>query len=547
MMNNTQIIFQVLGGLGMFLLGMVVLTSGLQALAGNVMRASLLRFTRNPVSGAITGAVSTAILQSSSATTVAAVGFVGAGLIAFPEALGIIFGANIGTTITGWLVALLGFKLKLSVAVMPIIFIGMLLRLFAKDKLANIGFAIAGFGVIFVGISQMQEGMGGIQHIALLNDIPADTMTGRLLLLASGIIFTAITQSSSAGIATTLTALFTGLINFEQAAALVVGMDIGTTVTAAIATIGSTVGARRTGLSHVIYNLLTGVGAFMLITPYVLLCEAISPGFLLENAEIALVAFHTSFNVIGVIVVLPVTHAFSRLIIRMIPDREPVFTHRLDKALLNQPKLALAAVYSTVNDELVALLNYVNAVIGDNRDQKANLPHMKSMLDETRHFLDDIHLKTGQGPEWDCEVSIIHALDHMRRLHERCEEEEDRAFTAKRTVELMVECQLIVDSTQSIINYIHKNRWSTASRLAKKTADILHKSATPYRASVMTAIGSGEISVSEGTNRLEAIRWLRRVSKHVARITQHLAQASLAMGKFDQGKVESLTPHERST
>ncbi len=546
MMDNAQIVFQVLGGLGMFLLGMVVMTSGLQELAGNVVRASLMRFTRTPLKAAITGAVSTAILQSSSATTVATVGFVGAGLIAFPEALGIIFGANIGTTIRGWLIALLGFKFQLGVLLMPIIFVGMLLRLFARARLASIGFALAGFGVIFVGITLMQEGMSGLQHIDFFDNLPGDSLTGRLLLLASGIVFTAITQSSSAGVAITLTALFTGLIGFEQAAALVVGMDIGTTITAAIATIGGTIGARRTGLSHVIYNLLTGTGAFMLITPYVLLWETMSPGLLLENAEIALVAFHTSFNVIGVIVVLPVTHAFARMIKRIIPDREPVFTHRLDKTLLEQPKLALAAVYSTVHDELVALLNYVSAIIGDDRGQKTNLPRMQSMLDETSDYLDDIHLKTGQGAEWDGLVSLIHALDHMQRLHERCEEEGDRAFTARRTAELMNECQLIADSIHTIISDMQENRWSAASRLAQKTADVIQQTETPYRATVMTAIGNSEITVSEGTDRLEAIRWLRRVSKHVARITQHLAQASLAMGDFNQAKADLLTPHNPS-
>ena len=528
----------------MFLLGMVVMTSGLQELAGNVMRASLVRFTRTPLSGAITGAVSTAILQSSSATTVAAVGFVGAGLIGFPEALGIIFGANIGTTVKGWLIALLGFKLQLGIMVMPVIFIGMLLRLFGKDRYASVGFALAGFGVIFVGILLMQEGMAGLQqHTVFFDNLPADSLTGRLLLLVAGIAFSAITQSSSAGVAITLTALFTGVIGFEQAAALVVGMDIGTTVTAAIATIGGTVGARRTGLSHVIYNLLTGAGAFVLITPYAVLCESIAPGFLIENAEIALVAFHTAFNVIGVIVVLSVTQAFARLIKRIIPDREPIFTYRLDKALLDQPRLALTAVYSTVHDELVALLNYVSAVVGDDRGYRISLSSMQTMLDETSDYLDNIHLETGQGAEWDGLVSVIHALDHMQRLHERCEEEEDRAFTARRTTELMDGCQLIADSIHTIIGDMQVNRWREASRLAQETADVLDQTESPYRATVTAAIGSGEITVSEGTNRLEAIRWLRRVSHHIARITQHLGQASLAMGNFDQDKTDLLTSH----
>ena len=142
-----------LGGLGLFLLGMTVLTDGLRALAGRALRRLLSRFTRSPLSGAMTGAVTTAVVQSSSATTVAAVGFVGAGLLTFPQALGIVLGANVGTTITGWLVALLGFKLELGTAAMPIVLVGALIRLFARGRASAVGFAVAGFGLIFVGIS----------------------------------------------------------------------------------------------------------------------------------------------------------------------------------------------------------------------------------------------------------------------------------------------------------------------------------------------------------------------------------------------------------
>jgi phosphate:Na+ symporter len=132
---------------------MAVMTEGLGALAGDAVRAALMRFTRSPVSGAVTGVATTALLQSSSATTVAAVGFVGAGLIGFPDALGIIFGANIGTTVTGWLVALLGFKPQLGALASPLVFVGAVLRLFGRGRMASIGYALAGFGLIFVGIT----------------------------------------------------------------------------------------------------------------------------------------------------------------------------------------------------------------------------------------------------------------------------------------------------------------------------------------------------------------------------------------------------------
>ena len=134
MTENLYIAIQALGGLGLFLLGMVIMTEGLREMAGDAIRSALMRFTSSPTTGAVTGAVSTAILQSSSATTVAAVGFVGAGLMTFTSSLGIIFGANIGTTITGWLVALLGFKLKLGAIMLPLIFVGVIMRMFTRGK-----------------------------------------------------------------------------------------------------------------------------------------------------------------------------------------------------------------------------------------------------------------------------------------------------------------------------------------------------------------------------------------------------------------------------
>ncbi|MCG8325163.1 MAG: Na/Pi symporter, partial [Thiotrichales bacterium] len=145
-------IFTTLGGLGLFLLGMIIMTGSIRELAGSSLRRFLLKFTKTPVSGVLTGTVSTAILQSSSATTVASVGFVAAGILTFSQALGIIFGANIGTTVTGWMVALLGFKLKLGEIVLPLILIGAALKLFGKGKAGSAGLALAGFGLIFVGI-----------------------------------------------------------------------------------------------------------------------------------------------------------------------------------------------------------------------------------------------------------------------------------------------------------------------------------------------------------------------------------------------------------
>ena len=523
---------QASGGLGLFLLGMIVMTDGLRTLAGSAIRVALMRFTRSPLSGAVTGAVSTAILQSSSATTVAAVGFVGAGLITFSASLGIIFGANIGTTMTGWLVALLGFKLNLGTVILPVILVGAILRLFGKGHAATIGFALAGFGLIFVGITLMQQGMGGLTGVITPETLPSDTLVGRLQLVALGILFTMITQSSSAGVAATLTALFANAITFEQAAALVIGMDVGTTVTAVMATIGGSVGARRTGLSHVMYNLFTASGALILITPYTLLWESLSPGALTANSGIALVAFHTSFNTLGVMIILPFTGRFARIIEKLVPDKRPSYTGRLGEGLLEQPALALTAVQTSIHDEFLALLRHVNAILGDKlMGRRADLAELQNALDETHAYVDRIHLHETKGAEWERMLGIVHTLDHMQRLHERCEEEEDRAITARDSLELSDYSRSLVETINGIFNDIETKSWTDASQRAAKTAAYIHDQVEPLREAIMAKIARDEIHVPEGTVRLEAIRWLKRVSKHIARVMQHYSEAELAAGK----------------
>jgi phosphate:Na+ symporter len=517
--------------LGLFLLGMIVMTDGLRTLAGNAMRTALMRFTHSPLSGALTGAATTAILQSSSATTVATIGFVSAGLISFSAALGIIFGANVGTTVTGWLVAILGFKLKLGTVMLPLIFVGVSLRLFTRGKWAKAGFALAGFGLIFVGISAMQDAMGGLSGIITPERLPSDTWLGRLQLVLLGIITTVITQSSSAGVAATLAALYAGAVSFPQAAALVIGMDVGTTVTAVLATVGGSINARRTGLSHVMYNLWTATLALLFLSPYIWLWEKIAPGQLLQNAEIGLVAFHTCFNILGVAAILPFTRQFAQFIMRVMPGQGATYTDGLNDGLLEQPSLALTAVQVSIQSEFAALLRHLLAILGDPQGQRVDLAELQAALDETHTYLDQIHLKSGEDPNWERLITMIHALDHLQRIHERCEEDEDRAITVKGTLELAKEHQLLMETIPAVLDWVKANRWDQASDQANQAAEAIHQIVRPYREVTMAEVGSGKIDVAIGTARLEAIRWLRRVSKHINRICYHMHEAILAIGK----------------
>ncbi len=525
-------VVQAAGGLGLFLIGMIVMTDGLKALAGDAVRSVLMRFTRSPVSGALTGAATTALLQSSSATTVATVGFVGAGLITFPNALGIIFGANVGTTITGWLVALLGFKLRLGEVVMPVILVGAILRLFGRGRSATFGYAAAGFGIIFVGITTMQTAMSGFEGIITPDSLPRDTLPGRLAIVALGMIVTTITQSSSAGVAAAITALYAGAITFEQAAALVIGMDIGTTVTAAMATIGGTVDARRTGLSHVVYNFLTAAGAIALITPYTWLWNRIAPGQIDLHSEIALVGFHTSFNTLGVIAALPFTAQFARLIIRLVPEPRRVLVAKLDPALLEQPALALDAVQKAIVQSYTLLLARLRTLFTvTDVDLSGNLAEIESLLEETSAYLDQIHVRSGEGPDWERVVALMHALDHAQRLLDRCDHEFDRIATVRDAAELAGARTSMLDGITAAANAIDTHEWAAATKKTAAVESELDEMVSPFRDTIMADMARGDVEGPRGGEMLHALRWAERTSNHIASIAQHLEQAYQASGK----------------
>ena len=529
-MPDVTLLIKAIGGLGLFLLGMLIMTDGLRTLAGDAIRYVLMRFTRTPLSGAALGAVTTALLQSSSATTVAAVGFVGAGLLAFPAALGIIFGANIGTTITGWLVALLGFKLKIGTLMLPIILAGTLLRLFSSGRRAALGLSLAGFGLIFVGIEYMQAGMSGFDTLISPERLPDDTLGGRLQLVLLGMLATVITQSSSAGVATTLTLLYAGMVSFHQAAALVIGMDIGTTVTALLATIGGSNAARRTGLSHVFYNFLTAIMALLLIDIYVAAWESLAPGLLVMQGEIALVAFHTLFNTLGVLAILPLTGLFARMMMRIVPDRQPAWTGDLEPALLEQPQLALGAAQAVITDLLQSLVIHLHQILRQH-DSPIDLVQHQQALNETEAYLDRIHIKSEQRARHERLLSLLHALDHLQRLHERCEEDEDRASVAGRAPRLAEVHGLMLEETATLRKEISSHDWRRAWQCAEKTAQQILAQRQALRARIVAATASGQLSVPESTDRLAALRWMVRVSYHLARITHHLERAVNAVGK----------------
>ena len=409
------------GAIGLFLLGMSLMSEGLKTLAGPSVRKALVRFTHSPVSGVFTGVIATILTQSSSATMMITVGFVGAGVLAYSQALGIVLGASVGTTFTGWLVALVGFKLQLASIASIMILIGALLRLFGGARRSGLAYSLAGFGLMFVGIAGLQTGMSGLQEQINLDFMPADKLPGRLVLMLVGIGFTLLTQSSTTGVISALAAMHSGLISFEQAASLVVGMNVGTTFTSAVATIGGNVHVRRTGFSHVIFNTIVSGCAIFLVPLYMSAWRYLFPAQ--PFGEFALMGFYTLFNVVGVMLILPFIGAYSRFIERLFPERNDAQGEWLDYGVLKYPELALAEVRKLLGKHVKQLAEQLNHMLGES-PRPVSLVDTARALTESRAYLDRLHLVGGEGRAWHDMLACIHLLDHMQRLYERCQNEQ---------------------------------------------------------------------------------------------------------------------------
>lgn len=273
-------IFTLLGALGMFLYGMNLMSSGLQKASGDKLRSFLSAMTSNPFKGVMTGLGITSIIQSSSATTVMVVSFVNAGLLSLGQAIGVIMGANIGTTVTAWLVSWLGFKADISILAVPLMLFGFLFSNSKKNQRQNIGELIVGFCLLFLGLSFMKESVPDLNQtpevLEFVKTWSSYGFSSVLIFLAFGTVLTLVLQSSSATMAITLIMLSMGWIPFNMACAMVLGENIGTTITANIAAAVGNTQAKRAAMSHTIFNVFGVIWALILFTPFLALVGKIT-------------------------------------------------------------------------------------------------------------------------------------------------------------------------------------------------------------------------------------------------------------------------------
>jgi len=323
-------IIAIISGLGIFLFGMHYLENALKEASGSKFKEILKKSTATIPKSIATGTIATAVLQSSSVVSLMALSFVGAGLMALTSGIGVIFGANIGTTATSWIVALVGFKIKIEVFAIPMVGIaGFILITMSKyPRLQAISKIFIGFGLLFLGLEFLKNSIEGFSSIF---DLKAYLDQGALTFLFIGFALTAIIQSSSAATAIILSSLYSGIITFDIAATMVIGSNIGTTVTALLGSIGGTADKKRVALSHMVFNVLTGVLAFAMIgmlSEFVLVTLDFS-----NDLTTALAVFHTIFNIIGVVVFAPFIPMFSKMLLKLFKSKDKEilkYIHQVD-------------------------------------------------------------------------------------------------------------------------------------------------------------------------------------------------------------------------
>jgi phosphate:Na+ symporter len=545
----------VLGGVGLFLLGMSVMTSGLKELAGSRLRETLGKLAATPLSGAFWGAFVTLIVQSSSATTMTTIGLVSAGLLSFSQGLGLVFGANVGTTGTGWLIALIGVRVSLTAAALPMIFIGALIKLLGRGRVSAAGAALAGFALVLFGLTTLQQGMGGLAERLHPSDLPAvsgpdvgwwSSVLGVLALIVVGLAMTAVMQSSTAAIAVTLSAHYAGAIGLDQSCALIIGQNIGTASSSAMAAIGASSTAKRLALAYVLFKLIAAVIALVLFPATIPLLVRASRTV---DGVTLLAGYHTAYNVVGVAVLLPLIDRFTKLVERILPERASPLTRCLDPAALSTPLAVEEAVRRTVARSLGAMCQSIGAELtatvgGTPARPGKDTVSVGEASDALRRALDFMSEASGP-PESQAEqerlTSTLHALDDASRLAEVAGEKGEAGApsgsredlrAAELCAEAMRNASVIADEVGALPDGSDRAAPAEAQALVQlqDCANTLRELKGSHREATLGSVAGGAMSADEAMARVDVVRRLEALAHHAWRSAAHLVGSGAPSG-----------------
>ncbi|UCZ55203.1 Na/Pi cotransporter family protein [Bacillus shivajii] len=523
------------GGLGLFLFGIKFLGDGLQKVAGDRLRDILDKFTTNPVMGVFTGIIVTILLQTSTGATVLTIGLVNAGFMTFRQAIGVIMGANIGTTVTAFIIGL-----KISEYALPIMALGVLLIFFFKNKKANnFGQVFFGFGALFYGLDIMGNGLYPLRELDLFIDLTITMSENPILGVVIGTAFTVAVQSSSASIGLLQQLFDQGAIPLEAALPVLFGDNIGTTITAVLAALGSSLAAKRAAASHVIFNLVGTTIVLIFIVPYTAMIDSLS-SFLNLNAPMTIAFAHGIFNTANVLLQLPFIALLAALIMKLVPGKETVIEYKaqhLDPILVQQsPAIALgqakketlrmaelsekgliqARDFVITNEKRHAELTYQFEDAINNLDRKITDYLVKVSSNSLTSHDSQIHSML-----MDTVRDIERVGDHMENLVELAEYQITNKvkISESATEDLTEMFDLTIDTLQQAILSLENNDVDAARSVVLKEEQI-DKMERKLRKQHILRLNEGKCSGSAGIAYVDMVSNLERIGDHAVNIAE---------------------------
>ena len=553
-------LFKLVGALGFFIYGMKVMSDGIQKVAGSKMRSILSKMTSNRFLGVATGFLITALLQSSSATTVMIVSFVNAGLLSLVESIGVIMGANVGTTITAWLISLLGFKVKISAIALPIIAIGFPMMFSSKSNIKSWAEVLIGFALLFMGLDELKGAVPDLksnpEFLGFLADYANMGILSTLLFVGVGTILTLVVQSSSAAMALTLVMCYEGYIPFELAAAMVLGENIGTTITANLAAMVGNVHAKRAARAHFIFH-ICGVIWMSLsfqffittIDSYMINNMGISPlNFDIDNPvaiPLGLSIFHTTFNILNMILLVGFVPYISRLVVKMQPSKgdvdEEFHLEHIGAGLMQTAELSVLEAKKEVikfGDITSRLFKMIPDLLKetDNKKFEKQMTRIRKYEDITDRMeieIADYLAKAAQGEMSDSASikvrSMLSMINDMERIGDICyqlsvtieRKNEQKVSFSKEGLDSIDE---MIGAILESISIMNRNISSEYPQVTLSEADdaeiVINNLRNKLRKSYLQKIEKGEIEIQTAMIYNNLIHAFEKVGDHVFNITE---------------------------
>lgn len=551
---TVEFIFGLVGGLGLFIFGMKIMSEGLQKIAGDKLRKVLEALTNNRLMGMLVGIIVTSIVQSSSAVTVMTVGFVNAGLMSLVQAIGVVIGANIGTTVTAQIIAF-----KITEYALPAIGMGTALRLFSrKQKWQYIGEVILGFGILFFGLEIMKEAFGPLRGSKTFVNAFATFSTNPFLGIIAGTILTLIVQSSSATIGITMALATSGLIDFYGSVALILGENIGTTSTAMISSIGTNTTARRTAVSHLLFNAI-GVAYMLFILPvFIQFINFITPGevdLVIQTAREAqefglnigdkpyiarhIANAHTIFNVANCLIFIPLVGVLARISTHLIPGKaedEELRLIYLDNRVLSTPPIAIAQARDETHrmaEVAYTMFDDTMKILFENDMKKAeSVLKREEMMDILQKEIIKFVSRLSQQPitpEISREItSIIHMANNLERIADHSEnlvgffqKKYENNFSFSHTA--MDDIKIISDELKRFLSFVIDGMINRDRQILSKAADFeskIDEMEDTMRDAHISRLNSGDCEVEPGLIFADILTNFEKIGDHSYNIAE---------------------------